>query len=100
MFLEALRALFPAAGQARLVDAVVTREKAATFRAAPGTRAVRPPTTTEVPGVFLAGAWCDTGWPATMEGAVRSGRQAASQAVALLAGTGLGDRRQLEGAGT
>ncbi|MGD0874408.1 MAG: hydroxysqualene dehydroxylase HpnE [Acidimicrobiales bacterium] len=100
MFLEALRALFPAAGQARLVDAVVTREKAATFRAAPGTRAFRPPTTTEVPGLFLAGAWCDTGWPATMEGAVRSGRQAASQAVALLAGTGLGDRRQLEGAGT
>jgi squalene-associated FAD-dependent desaturase len=100
LFLEALRDLFPAARQARLVDAIVTREKAATFRAVPGTGALRPPTETEVPGVFLAGAWCDTGWPATMEGAVRSGRQAASQALALLSGTAVEHPRQLEGAGT
>ena len=71
--------MLPAARQARLLDAVVTREKAATFRAIPGSRAFRPATTTEVPGLFLAGAWCDTGWPATMEGAVRSGQEAASE---------------------
>jgi squalene-associated FAD-dependent desaturase len=78
------------------------RGKAATFRAVPGTAAFRPPTNTEVPGLFLAGAWCDTGWPATMEGAVRSGQQAASQALALLSDsdTPMGDPRQLEGAGT
>jgi len=101
-FFEALRELFPAARQARLVDAIVTREKAATFRAVPGTAGFRPPTKTEVPGLFLAGAWCDTGWPATMEGAVRSGQQAASQALALLSDsdTPMGDPRQLEGAGT
>ena len=100
MFFEALRELFPAARQAGLLDAIVTREKAATFRACPGTRTFRPPTETEVPGLFLAGAWCDTGWPATMEGAVRSGRRAASQALALLSDTRTGHSRQLEGAGT
>ncbi len=82
-FVEALSDLLPAARSARVVDAVVTREWAATFRAAPGVRALRPSTRTEVPGLFLAGAWCDTGWPATMEGAVRSGQQAATQALAL-----------------
>jgi uncharacterized protein with NAD-binding domain and iron-sulfur cluster len=100
MFFEALCELFPAARQARLVDAIVTREKAATFRAVPGTGAFRPPTTTEVHGLFLAGAWCDTGWPATMESAVRSGHQAASQALALLSDASVGGPRQLEGAGT
>jgi squalene-associated FAD-dependent desaturase len=100
MFFEALGELFPAARRARLVDALVTREKAATFRAVPGTRAFRPQTSTDVPGVFLAGASCDTGWPATMEGAVRSGQQAATQALTLLSEAGAGDPRQLEGAGT
>ncbi|HEV3327889.1 MAG TPA: FAD-dependent oxidoreductase, partial [Acidimicrobiales bacterium] len=61
---------------------VVTRERAATFRGVPGTAALRPPTSTANPGVFLAGAWCDTGWPATMEGAVRSGLAAADAALA------------------
>jgi monoamine oxidase len=50
--------------------------------------------------LFLAGAWCDTGWPATMESAVRSGHQAASQALALLSDASVGGPRQLEGAGT
>ena len=99
-FFQALGELFPAARQARLVDALVTREKAATFRAVPGTKAFRPQTSTGVPGVFLAGASCDTGWPATMEGAVRSGSQAAIQALAFLSKAGAGDPRQLEGAGT
>jgi len=57
----------------------VTREHAATFRAAPGARALRPGTRTSIDGLVLAGAWTDTGWPATMEGAVRSGVVAARE---------------------
>jgi squalene-associated FAD-dependent desaturase len=76
-FFAALQALLPIARTARLVDGVVTRERAATFRGTPGTAARRPSTRTAVPGLFLAGAWCATGWPATMEGAVLSGENAA-----------------------
>jgi squalene-associated FAD-dependent desaturase len=98
IFLEAVRELFPAARQAQLTDALVTRERAATFRGGVGSRALRPQTATQVPGMFLAGAWCDTGWPATMEGAVRAGQQAAAQALALGSGTSGKNPRQLEGA--
>jgi len=79
----ALAALLPGARQARVVDALVTKERSATFRAVPGTRARRPTARTAIAGLALAGAWTDTGWPATMEGAVRSGRSAAR--VALMA---------------
>jgi len=85
-FTAAVAERFPAARKARLLDAVVTRERAATFRASPGSDALRPASTTRMPGVFLAGAWCDTGWPATMEGAVRSGNDAAASALGWLAG--------------
>ncbi|MGD0592876.1 MAG: hydroxysqualene dehydroxylase HpnE [Acidimicrobiales bacterium] len=85
-FMAALAEVFPAAGRARLLDAVVTRERAATFRAAPGSDALRPLGATKQPGLFLAGAWCDTGWPATMEGAVRSGSDAARSALGFLGG--------------
>ncbi len=47
------------------------------FGPLPGTAARRPAARTSVPGLFLAGAWCATGWPATMEGAVLSGESAA-----------------------
>jgi squalene-associated FAD-dependent desaturase len=77
VFFAALQTLLPVARTARLVDGVVTRERAATFRGSPGTAALRPGSATSVPGLFLAGAWCDTGWPATMEGAVQSGNTAA-----------------------
>jgi uncharacterized protein with NAD-binding domain and iron-sulfur cluster len=80
--LAGLRELLPEARQAQLVDASVTRERQATFRGTPGTQRLRPPTDTTVPGVFLAGAWTDTGWPATMEGAVRSGLSASLAALA------------------
>ncbi|GEL17344.1 hydroxysqualene dehydroxylase HpnE [Pseudonocardia asaccharolytica] len=83
--LPALAALLPAARDAAVLDFFVTREPHATFRAAPGSAALRPPARTALPGLFLAGAWTDTGWPATMEGAVRSGEAAAD---ALLAGAG------------
>ena len=80
--LAALRGLLPGLRRAQLRDAFVTREPRATFAAAPGTAALRPPTRTEWPGLVLAGAWTATGWPDTTEGAVRSGEAAAS---ALLA---------------
>ena len=80
-FLPALTALFPRAGQALVERFFVTREHAATFRQAPGTRSLRPPARTRIPGLYVAGAWTDTGWPATMEGAVRSGLAAAAEAL-------------------
>jgi hydroxysqualene dehydroxylase len=80
-FFAALQSLLPIARTARLVDGVVTRERSATFRGTPGTAARRPGARTAVRGLFLAGAWCDTGWPATMEGAVLSGERAAQLAM-------------------
>jgi squalene-associated FAD-dependent desaturase len=77
---EGLGALFAPAGAAQLLDGVVTREHAATFRGVPGTAAMRPGPRSAIEGVFVAGAWTDTGWPATMEGAVRSGVLAARAA--------------------
>jgi squalene-associated FAD-dependent desaturase len=72
-FLPALAELFPAARAARVTEFFVTRERRATFRQAPGTGRLRPRSGTQLPGLVLAGAWTDTGWPDTMEGAVRSG---------------------------
>ncbi|MEU6235050.1 hydroxysqualene dehydroxylase HpnE [Kitasatospora sp. NPDC047058] len=85
-YLPELARLLPAAGQAEVLDFFVTRERTATFDPAPGTAALRPSARTNVPGLLLAGAWTATGWPATMEGAVRSGHAAAD---AALAGTRL-----------
>jgi squalene-associated FAD-dependent desaturase len=64
-------------GKAEIVWARVSREPAATFAARPGTAPRRRSAATGLPNVVRAGAWTDTGWPATMEGAVRSGREAA-----------------------
>lgn len=76
-FVPELRRLLPAARRARVQDLFVTRERRATFRQRPGSAAARPSAATRAPGLFLAGAWTDTGWPDTMEGAVRSGLTAA-----------------------
>jgi uncharacterized protein with NAD-binding domain and iron-sulfur cluster len=81
-FLPARGELFPAAGDAQVVSFFVTREPRATFRGGPGTARHRPGPVTNVPGLFLAGAWTATGWPATMEGAVRSGHAAAEAVLA------------------
>ena len=70
---------FPAARDARVTEFFVTRERRATFRQAPGSGALRPKAATARPGLVLAGAWTDTGWPDTMEGAVRSGLAAAAE---------------------
>ncbi len=86
-FVPALATLFPAARDARVESFFVTREPRATFRGLPGTAAHRPGPVTGVRGLFLAGAWTDTGWPATMEGAVRSGLAAARAAVGTAAGS-------------
>jgi uncharacterized protein with NAD-binding domain and iron-sulfur cluster len=89
-FEPALAALLPAARGARVERFFVTREHAATFRAAPGTRALRPGPRTAIPGLVLAGAYTATGWPATMEGAVRSGEAAATEALAAARAAGRG----------
>ena len=73
--------LFPKARGQQPRDAMVTREVSATFRGVPGTASLRPPAETNHAGLFVAGAWTDTGWPATMEGAVRSGITAADLAL-------------------
>jgi uncharacterized protein with NAD-binding domain and iron-sulfur cluster len=84
-YLPALAELFPAARSADVERFVVTREHAATFRAAPGAIALRPTARTQLPGLALAGAHTTTGWPATMEGAVRSGHTAANEVLSALA---------------
>jgi hydroxysqualene dehydroxylase len=80
-YLEALAELFPAARRARVRAVYISREHAATFRATPGVDELRPSARTAVPGLVLAGAWTRTGWPATLEGAVRSGHAAADLAL-------------------
>lgn len=77
----ALGRLFPARGAARLERAAVVKEPRATFRAVPGAEARRPGPATGIAGLFLAGDWTGTGWPATMEGAVRSGERAVATAM-------------------
>jgi squalene-associated FAD-dependent desaturase len=87
IYLPALAELFPRARGASVERFLVTRERGATFRQVPGTGALRPGSVTGVARLFVAGAWTDTGWPATMEGAVRSGVTAARQALVTLGRT-------------
>jgi uncharacterized protein with NAD-binding domain and iron-sulfur cluster len=69
--------VFPAARQARLLRSRIVTEPAAVFSAGPETERLRPPQKTAIGNLALAGDWTQTGWPATMEGAVRSGYLAA-----------------------
>jgi hydroxysqualene dehydroxylase len=89
-FVPALAGLFPAAREAKIMDFFVTRERRATFRQVPGCGGKRPGARTGLAGLVLAGAWTDTGWPDTMEGAVRSGLIAARELRREVAGTGGG----------
>jgi squalene-associated FAD-dependent desaturase len=77
---------FPLVKEARLEKAQVIKEVRATFSAKPGMEPLRPVSVTPLNNFFLAGDWTRSGWPATMEGAVRSGYLAA-EAVAAAAGT-------------
>ena len=75
--LKEVRQALPAARHANLVKATVIKEAAATFSPEPGVDRWRPNQETSIRRLFLAGDWTATGWPATMEGAVRSGYLAA-----------------------
>ena len=72
-----LSEFFPEAAKAKLEKAHVVKEVRATFSAKPGLESKRPSASTSIPNLFLAGDWTRSGWPATMEGAVRSGYIAA-----------------------
>ncbi len=85
--LKEVREFFPGARDANLVKSTVIKEVHATYSPRPGIDAYRPQQSTLWPRVFLAGDWTATGWPATMEGAVRSGYLAA-QALAHAAEKG------------
>lgn len=87
-----VREFFPAARQANLVKSTVIKELNATYSPRPGIDAHRPTPVTSWPNVFLAGDWTATGWPATMEGAVRSGYLAAE---ALTRAAGMNDQNFL-----
>ena len=75
--MEDLRSLLPAVRQAELLKAIVVKEGRATFAPKPGCDALRPGPSGPLSNFFLAGDWVQTGWPATMESAVRSGYQGA-----------------------
>lgn len=80
MVLRDIVGIWPEAREAKLLRWWVVTEHGATFAVRPGIESLRPCQRTPIDGLFLAGDWTDTGWPATMEGAVRSG-YAASQAI-------------------
>lgn len=82
--LRELAEFLPGVAQAKLTQAHVVKETKATFCARPGLAAKRPESSTVWPNVFLAGDWTQSGWPATMEGAVRSGYKAAEAASRVL----------------
>jgi squalene-associated FAD-dependent desaturase len=75
---------FPGAREARLVRSAVVKEAKATFSVAPGVEALRPACRSPIRNLWLAGDWTQTGWPATMEGAVRSGYRCAEEIMAAL----------------
>ncbi|MFI7292807.1 hydroxysqualene dehydroxylase HpnE [Streptomyces sp. NPDC050121] len=83
-YLPDLERLLPGARSAEVRDFFVTRERTATFAPTPGVGRLRPGARTKAPGLYLAGAWTATGWPATMESAVRSGVSAADAALSAL----------------
>lgn len=77
LFGREMEKLFPKARGAHIEKFLVVKQPQATFRSVPGAAEHRLPQVTPIPNLFLAGEWTDTGWPATMEGAVRSGVLAA-----------------------
>jgi squalene-associated FAD-dependent desaturase len=79
-----LRKAFPIARSASLLRWQLITEQQAVFSVQPGLEAIRPAQQTATPNLLLAGDWTRTGWPATMEGAVRSGYLAAEAVLAQL----------------
>jgi len=86
--LNALGELFPRVREAGVKRALVVRHRRATFVPEPGADRLRPRAVTPIRGLYLAGDWTCTGWPSTIEGAIRSGIVAAAHAEEQLASTG------------
>ena len=76
-FMKEMALSFPVVRQSKVLKALVIKQRNATFRCVPGSGDIRPGSQTPYGNLFLAGDWTDTGWPSTMEGAVRSGYNAA-----------------------
>ncbi len=83
---EELRGVLPATREATLVKGTVVKEMSATFSPSPGSDRWRPTQKSPLFRLFLSGDWTSTGWPSTMEGAVRSGYLAAE---AILSDAGM-----------
>ena len=94
IFTTEMEKVFPAARSANIDKFTVVKMLEATFRVTPGSRKSRLSQRTPLPGFYLAGDWTDTGWPSTMESAVRSGNLAAGY-VAEDIGTGTQGRDDL-----
>ena len=77
VIIEELKTAFPEMQSSTILSSWVVTEHAATFSPSPGIDSIRPTPSTPIKGLFLAGDWTQTGWPATMEGAIRSGLNAA-----------------------
>jgi uncharacterized protein with NAD-binding domain and iron-sulfur cluster len=75
--MEDLRRVLPKTKDAKVLHSLVIKEKRATFSPSPGLEAMRPLPETTFSNLFLAGDWTNTGFPATIEGAVLSGKKAA-----------------------
>ncbi len=88
IFTAEMEKSFPLAKKARVNKFTIVKMLEATFRVVPGSRRTRLPQRTPIPGFYLAGDWTDTGWPSTMESAVRSGNLAAEY-IANDIGTGI-----------
>jgi squalene-associated FAD-dependent desaturase len=87
IFTTEMARIFPDTQTATITKFTVVKMLEATFRAVPGTQKARLSQRTPLPGLYLAGDWTDTGWPSTMESAVRSGNLAAEYVAADI-GTG------------
>jgi zeta-carotene desaturase len=74
---EDLKHVMPQVDAAKVIHSLVIKEKRATFSPRPGIEAFRPSTRTSFSNFYLAGDWTDTGYPATIEGSVISGKKAA-----------------------
>jgi squalene-associated FAD-dependent desaturase len=72
---------FPALGETMPPYRII-KEKRATIRQSPTDEALRPGFATEFSNLWLAGDWTRTGLPATIEGSLQSGFQAAKAALA------------------
>lgn len=79
-----LQEAIPRAREATIIHSFIIKEKRATFSPMPGVEAHRPSVHTQFKNFFLAGDWTNTGFPATIEGAVMSGKTAAREAVKFL----------------